>query len=330
MKLDVSSPSPILRALGLRKAFLNRDGDELVALDAVDLELYPGEIVALIGESGSGKTTLGRAILRLLTLDSGQIYFGDMDLLSLKGKALRDARKDFQMIFQNQQANLHPNMSVIEMIDESLQLHRPELDLDRRLKLARQLLEQVGLSNHEDRYLASLSGGEQRRVGLSRILATTPKLIVADEPTSGLDAAIKLQIIELLKKLKAESTYLLISHDLNLVKQIADRVLVMLRGQIIEEVPTMMLGKVKHHPYTEMLLWASLLTEPKKEKVDTEGHTTHSIEDIDHQVEGCKFVNTCVLARELNLVEHCKTKKPTLKSGEDEGHRHACWGINHD
>ena len=106
MKLDVQSTSPILRAFGLRKVFLNRDGDELIALDSVDLELYPDEIVALIGESGSGKTTLGRAILRLLKLDSGQLYFGDIDLLSLKGKELRDARRDFQMIFQNQQANL--------------------------------------------------------------------------------------------------------------------------------------------------------------------------------------------------------------------------------
>jgi ABC-type glutathione transport system ATPase component len=196
------SPKPILEAHSLSKTFRSRDGSETVALDQVSLILYPGEVAALIGESGSGKTTLGRAILRLLKLDQGQILFDQVDLLSLKKSELRKARRSFQMIFQNQQANLHPKMSVAQMLDESLELHQPHLSLTEREERANELLTQVGLTSHHQQYLASLSGGEQRRVGLARILATSPKLIVADEPTSGLDAAIKLQIIDLLKSLK--------------------------------------------------------------------------------------------------------------------------------
>ena len=200
--------------------------------------------------------------MRLLKLDAGQVEFDGVDLLSLRGSDLRRARRSFQMIFQNQQANLHPRLNVLEMLDESLKLHQPNLDDQQRTSRARDLLERVGLTDHERRYLASLSGGEQRRVGLARILATSPKLVVADEPTSGLDAAIKLQIIELLRSLRAESlSYLLISHDLELVRRIADRILVMLHGRIIEEIEIAELGRRQHHPYTQQLLDAALLGE---------------------------------------------------------------------
>ena len=252
----------LLKAQGLRKVFSSSIGEDTVALDQVDLEIYTGEVVALIGESGSGKTTLGRAVLRLLKLDEGEVSFDGMDLLALRGQELRRARRSFQMIFQNQQANLHPRLSIIEMLDESLRLHQPTLDHNQRLIRSRELLARVGLTDHERRYLASLSGGEQRRVGLARILATSPKLVVADEPTSGLDAAIKLQIIDLLRELRAESlSYLLISHDLELVRRIADRILVMLHGRIIEEIDIADLGKIQHHPYTRQLLNAALLGE---------------------------------------------------------------------
>jgi ABC-type glutathione transport system ATPase component len=252
----------LLKAQGLRKVFSSSIGEDTIALDQVDLEIYTGEVVALIGESGSGKTTLGRAVLRLLKLDEGEVSFDGMDLLALRGQELRRARRSFQMIFQNQQANLHPRLSVIEMLDESLRLHQPTLDHNQRLTRSRELLARVGLTDHERRYLASLSGGEQRRVGLARILATSPKLVVADEPTSGLDAAIKLQIIDLLRELRAESlSYLLISHDLELVRRIADRILVMLHGRIIEEIDIADLGKIQHHPYTRQLLNAALLGE---------------------------------------------------------------------
>ena len=201
-----------------------------------DLDVFRGEILALIGESGSGKTTLGKVITRLTPIDAGTVEFDGQDLLGLSTGELLRARRDFQMVFQNQTANLHPKMSVDEMLDESIRLHQPQLDVESRAALRADLTQKVGLSGRGHQRPMSLSGGERRRVGLARILATRPKLIVADEPTSGLDAAI--EIIQLLSTLKdAGTTYLWISHDLGLVRRIADRVAVMLKGRIIEIVP---------------------------------------------------------------------------------------------
>ena len=261
----MSEKRALVRARGLRRTFRSRGfgrkvGD-VVALNDVDIDIYQGEILALIGESGSGKTTLGKVLLRLMELDDGSITFDGQDLLALKPRALLSARRDFQMVFQNQAANLHPSMTVMQMMLESIKLHRPELAADRVEPLATRLLERVSLIGKENQNTLSLSGGEKRRVGLARILATQPKLIVADEPTSGLDAAIKLETIELLKNLKSEDmAYLVISHDLGLVQRIADRVLVMLNGQIVEELPAAVLSAGgATHPYTRQLLAASNL-----------------------------------------------------------------------
>ena len=260
-----SNDMPLLRARNLRRVFQSRrfgsNSTNVVALDGVSLDIYAGEIVALIGESGSGKTTLGKALMRLTAVDSGSIEFDGIDLLSLDKSALLRQRRKFQMVFQNQSANLHPAMTVREMMHESIKLHRPALTHSERQELLLSLLERVNLGPKVDQGTSSLSGGEKRRVGLARILATQPRLIVADEPTSGLDAAIKLETIELLKSLKtSDMAYLVISHDLGLVQRIADRVLVMLGGKIIEEVTSQALaadGAV--HPYTRELLAASNL-----------------------------------------------------------------------
>lgn len=297
----------VLEAKGLQKFFVGRDKSITRAIDGVDLSLYQGEVAALIGESGSGKTTLGRAVTRLLSLDAGEVRLNDQSLTSLKGSALREARKSFQVIFQNQQANLHPNLSVDEMLDESLRLHRPELNAEQRETHGAQLLARVGLEDHGARYVASLSGGEQRRVGLARILATAPKLIVADEPTSGLDAAIKLQTIALLQELKgAELTYLLISHDLGLVRRIADRVFVMLRGRIIERCTIDELGKRAHHPYTEKLLAAAQLGDRPLD------HDTASIEDLEFTEQGCGYASLCPVARAQGITSRCVSERPPL------------------
>lgn len=297
----------ILEARGLKKSFIGRDRSITKAIDDVDLLLFKGEVAALIGESGSGKTTLGRAITRLLTLDEGEVHLDQVSLTTLKGAALRHTRKSFQVIFQNQQANLHPNLSVHEMLDESLKLHRPELNVAERFEHCQTLLARVGLTEHGSRYVASLSGGEQRRVGLARILATAPKLIVADEPTSGLDAAIKLQTIALLQELKgADLTYLLISHDLGLVRRIADRVFVMLRGRIIEKCSIHELGARPHHPYTEKLLAAAQLGDRPLV------HDTASIEDLAYHEQGCGYASLCPLARAKGIVEQCVSERPEL------------------
>jgi ABC-type glutathione transport system ATPase component len=171
------------------------------------------------------------------------------------------------MLFQNQSANLHPKMTMEEMLDESLRLHQPGLSAPARKDYAVELADRVGLKERMGQRPASLSGGEKRRAGLARILATKPEVIVADEPTSGLDAAIKLQIIDLLKSLKEESlSYVIISHDLGLVRRIADRVIVMLHGCVIEEFSADCWSKGgDHHPYTDRLIRASLLDREDRE-----------------------------------------------------------------
>lgn len=292
----------------------------ITALDDVSLDIYEGEIVALIGESGSGKSTLGKAILRLIKIDSGEVFFLDQNIFKLNSKKLEHLRKKFQMIFQNQAANLHPKMSINQMMTESLKLHMPELSSsDRQIKID-ELLDNVGLIHVKDQFLKSLSGGERRRVGLARILSTKPKLIVADEPTSGLDAAIKIQIIDLLKNLKQDYlTYLLISHDLSLVQKIADRVLVMLKGRIIEEISTSRLGKVQHHPYTEKLLKAVELTGRRERD-----HQDRALNLQTNPIEGCVFIGECLLAKQLGIQERCLKQRPQPKI-LTEGHWIACF-----
>lgn len=315
--------APLLSGRGIVKVFKSgsvlRGRTETRALDTVDLDVHAGEVVALIGESGSGKTTLGKIVLRLTALTEGTVRFDGDDLFALSKRDLRARRRDFQMVFQNQRANLHPRMTVQQMIDESLRLHRPELDPAARAEQIAALLDRVGLSARADQRPGSLSGGERRRVGLARILATRPKLIVADEPTSGLDAAIKLQIIALLKDLKeANLTYLLISHDLSLVRRIADRALVMLKGRIVEEVPAEKLG-APAHPYTQRLMRAAHLLDDRQRSVAPE-------EDAPTASGGCVYADECPLARERGILDRCRAERPAFVT-LGEAHRAACFGL---
>ncbi len=329
---------PIVVGEHLVKKFVTkgfaRAARETLALDDVSVEVRPGEVVALIGESGSGKTTLGKALLRLMPIDSGTITMSGRDLFTLGRRELREARRDFQMVFQNQAANLHPKMTVRQMLDESLRLHRKDLDADGRRDRADELLDRVGLTGRADQRPGSLSGGEKRRVGLARILATRPKLVVADEPTSGLDAAIKLQIIELLKALKEEQlTYLLISHDLSLVRRIADRVLVMLKGRIIEEVPASALGEdFRHHPYTGRLMHAADLLEdrrrpPRERRSLPRGIDLAALERANEVQHGCVHASDCALANRLGILDRCVSERPgPVALGP--GHWIACYGAD--
>lgn len=325
----------LLEAKGLVKRFrsgsLLRGGRAVRALDGVDFRIHAGEVVAVIGESGSGKTTLGKVLTRLTTVDQGQVRFDGRDLYALDRRALRVARRAFQMVFQNQRANLHPKMTVAQMLDESIRLHRPELEPTARLALADSLLQRVGLVGKAGQRPESLSGGERRRVGLARILATRPKLVVADEPTSGLDAAIKLQIIDLLRALKEDNlTYMLISHDLGLVRRIADRVVVMLKGRIIEEVPASGLGHPGHHPYTERLMRAADLDaeRPPVTVAGAEGvEGTPTMVDDEGVVVGCVYAPDCPLARARGILSRCKSVRPTPVA-LGPGHWVACFAAN--
>jgi len=330
--MSVQTRAALVEARGIVKTYgggLFRRQGLTRALDEVDLDIAVGEVVALIGESGSGKTTLGKVLLRLTSVDSGRVTFEGQDVFAASATVLRQMRRRFQMVFQNQAANLHPKMTVREMMDESLRLHRPELDETGRSALSTSLLERVGLGARADQRPASLSGGEKRRVGLARILATKPRLIVADEPTSGLDAAIKQQTITLLKHLKdADLAYLLISHDLGLVRKISERVVVMLKGRIIEEVPADRLEASSiHHPYTLRLMQAAELLEdqaPSSEggALSAEG----TAQDVKITSAGCVYAGDCTLARRLGILSKCASERPRFAE-VGERHRVACFGL---
>jgi ABC-type glutathione transport system ATPase component len=330
--MSAEGRAPLVEARGVVKTYgggLFRRQGSTRALDDVDLDIGVGEVVALIGESGSGKTTLGKVLLRLTSVDSGRVTFEGQDVFAAGAGALRQMRRRFQMVFQNQAANLHPKMTVREMMDESIRLHRPELDDAGRTALTSTLLERVGLSARADQRPASLSGGEKRRVGLARILATKPRLIVADEPTSGLDAAIKQQTITLLKHLKdADLAYLLISHDLGLVRKISERVVVMLKGRIIEDVPVERLGvSGTHHPYTLRLMQAAELLEDHAPS--TEGEVTlagAAAEHVEVTSAGCVYAGDCALARRLGILSKCASERPQFVD-VGERHRVACFGL---
>lgn len=323
----------ILEAKSLSKIFktesLFRSGESVLALDDVNFHVDSGEVVAVIGESGSGKTTLGKALCRLMSLDDGEITFLGEDLSKVDKTRLRDLRRSFQMVFQNQSANLHPKMTVERMLDESLSLHRPDLTAEQRQVHLMELASKVGLEDRLNQRPGSLSGGEKRRAGLARILATKPVLIVADEPTSGLDAAIKLQIIELLKGLRSDDlSYVIISHDLGLVRRIADRIVVMLHGRVIEEFSTQLLTTdVVHHPYTSRLMRASILDRdrrrPPRERRDPPRHIRPSLKDAR---KGCIYITDCSLAERAGVFKRCCESRPALIQ-IDGGHQIACHGI---
>ena len=242
---------------------------------------------------------------------------------------MRELRRSMQMVFQNQSANLHPKMTVREMLDESLRLHRTELSGSERATHLRELAEKVGLADRLSQRPSSLSGGEKRRAGLARILATKPVLIVADEPTSGLDAAIKLQIIDLLKELRSDDlSYVIISHDLGLVRRIADRIVVMLHGRVSEEFSSDRLtNDSPHHPYTSRLMRASILDRdrrrPPRERRNPPRHIKPNLSEAR---KGCIYIPDCSLAERAGVFEKCCTVRPDLIQIGD-GHRIACHGV---
>jgi oligopeptide transport system ATP-binding protein len=234
------------------------------AVDDVDLTIKRGEILGLVGESGSGKTTLGRSILRLVEPTAGTIHFDGVDLLSLRGKALRKKRRQMQIIFQDPYASLNPRMQIKEILGEPLKYHRmiPLNEIEGRVK---ELLAEVGMEPYfMHRYPHQFSGGQRQRIAVARALTLEPELIVADEPVSALDVSVQAQILNIFLELQRKSriAVLFISHDLTVVARIADRIAVMYQGKIVEEAETEQLIFSPKHPYTKSLLAAIPKTEP--------------------------------------------------------------------
>lgn len=305
----------MVKAVGLEKTFRTggmfgyRQGG-LHILKNIDFEIVPGETVGLVGESGSGKTTLGRALVRLLKLDDGKVYFQGEDLYAIPLMHLRRRRREFQMLFQNPSSTLHPRMNVRQVLEESLAIHQDIPKSDNAAAVA-DLLERVHLPGREDSYPSELSGGEKRRVGIARLLVASPKFVVADEPTAGLDAVLKQEILELLLEVKGESTsYLIISHDLNVIRMSCRRIVVMFHGAILEH---FMRGTPDelHHPYTRELFHAAHVMKGEERRGGDSGMFVVALEK---GLQGCVYYDQCPWAiRDVNLARVCRNEEPKLK-----------------
>jgi ABC-type oligopeptide transport system ATPase subunit len=255
----MSGTIPLLEVIDLHKSYTDQRGQKVDAVRGVSFSLMPGEVLGIVGESGCGKTTLGRIILRLMEPTSGRILLEGRDFLKLSGTALKTARRDMQMIFQDPFGSLNPRHKVGDIIGEPLVVHRIHPDRNAVLSRVRELLEIVGLPQTAmQRYPHEFSGGQRQRIAIARALALNPKLIIADEPVSALDVSIQSQIINLVSDLRAEFglALIFISHDLSVIRHVSDTIAVMHHGVFVETGPAQALFNNPRHTYTKALLSA--------------------------------------------------------------------------
>ncbi len=314
----------ILRVENLVKYFPIRAGvfKRIVAwvkaVDGVSFDVYEGETLGLVGESGCGKTTVGMTILRLYEPMGGKVYFRDIDMFSAKGERLRKLRQKVQIIFQDPYSSLNPRMRVKNIIAEGIRTHKLASGSELTDRVA-DLLKKVGLSpDHMNRFPHEFSGGQRQRIGIARALAVNPELIICDEAVSALDVSIQAQILNLLKNLQSEFklTYIFISHALNVIKHISDKVAVMYLGKIVELADKKKLFDNPLHPYTKALMSAIPIPDPevRREKIILKGDVPSPI----NPPSGCRFHTRCPFAKDI-----CKEEEPNLIEIE-EGHFVAC------
>ncbi|GBF11141.1 ABC transporter ATP-binding protein [Tepidibacillus infernus] len=298
--------------------FFRKQIGEVKAVDDISLQLKYGETIGLVGESGCGKSSAGRTILRLQDPTSGSIVFQGKDITTIRGKQLRDIRKDMQMVFQDPYASLNPKMMVGSLISEPIRNYTNQSDKALKDQVM-ELLEKVGLpADTYYKYPHEFSGGQRQRIGIARALALRPKLIIADEPVSALDVSVQSQVLNLLQDLQEEFqlTYLFIAHNLSVVKHVSDRIGVMYLGRIVELTDKRTLYQEPLHPYTQALLSAIPVPNPgrRKERIVLTG----DVPSPENPPKGCAFHPRCRYA-----MPECQEIRPVMKEVKS-GHYVAC------
>ena len=290
------------------RGLIRRKTQRVRVLDHLNLQIYAGETLGVVGESGCGKSTLANSIIRLVEPTGGQIIYRDADILQLDKAGRRRLRRHMQMVFQNPHSSLNPRMTVFNLVSEPLRTHTDMSGQEMESRVV-ELLENVGLgTEHLTRYPHQLSGGQAQRVVIARALALSPALLLLDEPTSALDVSVQAQIINLLVKLQKEHdlTYLFISHDLGVVQHISDRIAVMYLGEIVELAPSETIFDDPQHPYTQALLSATLEPDPEVEReyIILKGNVPSPA----NPPSGCRFHPRCPLA-----FERCAQEAPVTR-----------------
>lgn len=320
-KWDLVQVKNLVKYFPVRGGLLQRVVAWVQAVDDVSFSIRQGETIGLVGESGCGKTTVGRTMLRLTEPTSGSVLFDGVEVFKLRGRELKEMRRNMQIIFQDPYASLDPRTPIGESIAEGLKIHGIG-NSHERFEIVIEMLRKVGLEDyHSRRYPHEFSGGQRQRIGIARALALRPKFIVADEPVSALDVSIQSQVLNILKDLQHEFglTYLFIAHNLSVVEHISDRVAVMYLGKMVEMAPRKELFRNPLHPYTQALMSAIPIPDPniKRERIILQGDVPSPL----NPPSGCRFHPRCPVA-----FEHCSLQEPPLIEVSPD-HLVACWRV---